>query len=89
MFEFFDFGPLREYLYRNEIISVLGCNCGEVGCWRLRCRSDADGQRITWHDFLQPHRPDRDYSGFGPFRFDSTQYMSAISLLQENISQAR
>lgn len=89
VFEFFDFGPLNEYFCREGIISVLGCACGEVGCWPLRCRIKADGGTITWDDFSQPYRPDRDYSNFGPFRFDSAQYLGAISSLQENISGAR
>ena len=88
VFEYFDFGPLSEYFDRNETISVLGCDCGEVGCWPLMCRIKADGDSITWHSFLQPHRSGRDYSGFGPFSFDTPQYLSAVFSLQENISRA-
>jgi hypothetical protein len=58
---------------------VLGCgSCGEVGCWPLEVRIDVDDAWVTWRSFRQPHRPDRDYSGFGPFRFDAAAYRAAL-----------
>jgi hypothetical protein len=35
----------------------------------------------TGDSFRQPHRPDWDYSGFGPFVFDRAQYDEALQLL--------
>lgn len=52
----FDFGPINEYFCKTERISVLGCDCGEVGCWPLVCRVGMEGDTVTWHSFLQPHR---------------------------------
>jgi len=31
-----------------------------------------------WSAFSQPFREHRDYSGFGPFEFDRTQYEIAV-----------
>ena len=42
-------------------------------------RPEIDGDQVSWHSFRQPHRPDRDYSGFGPFRFDAAAYRAALS----------
>jgi hypothetical protein len=89
--EFFRYGALdRYFLGRSEMpcfasaperIFVLGCACGEVGCWPLTCSVDARGEQVTWRAFEQPHRPDRDYSEFGPFVFDRAQYEEALRSL--------
>lgn len=87
VFEFFNFGPLADYFHSKERISVLACDCGEIGCWPLRCRVQIQGDDTIWCQFFQPHRAGRDYSDFGPFKFDSEQYMTAISLLQQQLSR--
>ncbi len=86
VFEFFNFGPPQEHFRKPQDVYVLGCQCGEVGCWPLTCRVEANGDTMTWANFLQPHRPERDYSNFGPFKFDATQYLSAVSSLQESLA---
>jgi hypothetical protein len=34
---------------------------------------------VTWDGFRQPHRPKRDYAGFGPFVFDLSTYRAAAT----------
>lgn len=83
----FDFGDLSRYLLGLGIAQwprpgqawLLGCDCGEVGCWPLEAAVDVTGGQVVWSGFAQPHRPDRDYAGFGPFRFDRDQYECAVS----------
>jgi len=87
VFEFFNAGPLNEYFCDPNEIWVLGCDCAEVGCWPLICRVGADGDLITWDAFSQPHRKDRDYSAFGPFTFNSAQYLDAIRSLQNRFTE--
>jgi hypothetical protein len=61
-------------------VDLLGCgSCGEAGCWPLEARIDVDDGAVTWRAFRQPHRPDRDYSGLGPFRFDAAAYRTALT----------
>jgi hypothetical protein len=36
---------------------------------------------VTWHAFRQPHREERDYTDFGPFRFDADEYVAALERL--------
>ena len=82
----FDFGDLSAYLLGRGNrqwpgrgrLWLLGCECGEVGCWPLEARVDAGTDLVVWTDFRQPHRPDRDYTGFGPFVFDREQYDQAV-----------
>lgn len=88
----FNFGDLRLYYLGAQNAQwpsprrawLLGCGCGEVGCWPLEASVDAAHDVVTWHSFQQPHRPDRDYSNFGPFRFDAEQYASAIDAAVEH-----
>jgi hypothetical protein len=72
------FGRMREY---RENIYVLGCECGEVGCWPLCCRVELTVEVVAWKHLEQPHRPDRDYSSFGPFAFLRDRYEHAVSKL--------
>lgn len=84
---FFRFGPAEvHYLGRDGAfgsddgkVPLLGCECGEWGCWPLRARVIVGDETVTWTDFEQPYRKERDYSGFGPFVFDRHEYESAIS----------
>lgn len=57
---------------------LLGCDCGEAGCWPLTASVQVVDDVVVWSDFEQPHRPNWDYDGFGPFRFDRTQYDAAV-----------
>ena len=87
----FDFGSLADYFSckfddsslwtRLGGIWVLGCDCGEVGCWPLECKVSIDADRVHWTNFRQPHRPERDYSTFGPFLFDAHPYQLAVERL--------
>jgi len=82
----FHYGPLlgyflgaRDHRYWGTIgkIAVLGCSCGEVGCWPLYAAVHVTATEVRWSAFEQPHRPDRSYAGFGPFTFDRRQYEAA------------
>jgi hypothetical protein len=62
----------------NGITWLLGCDCSDAGCWPLEARVTVDGDRVIWHQFRQPHRPQQDYSAFGPFIFDRDAYEVAV-----------
>jgi hypothetical protein len=83
----FNFGDLTAYLtghpdsaYWAErgVIALLGCDCGEVGCWPLEACVLIGDDLVTWRGFAQPHRPTRDYGSFGPFTFRRSQYERAV-----------
>lgn len=88
---YFKFGPAsHHYLTTHEVfisrkgkIPVLGCECGEWGCWPLLARVILEKTTVTWTDFEQPYRPDRDYSSFGPFVFSRSAYESAIAAIAD------
>ena len=69
------------YFARLNRVYLLGCQCGEVGCWPLIARIRAERESVVWDCFEQPHRKERDYSGFGPFVFDTEQYREAVAAL--------
>ncbi len=58
---------------------LLGCACGEAGCWPLEAGVVATTQTVTWSDFAQPFRSERSYEGFGPFVFGREQYDAALA----------
>jgi hypothetical protein len=83
----FNFGDLTRYYEAREDRQwskpqhawVLGCDCGEVGCWPLTVRITVTADDVIWSDFSQDHRPKWDYTGFGPFAFKRQQYVSAVA----------
>ncbi|MFG1886893.1 hypothetical protein ACGFIR_03355 [Micromonospora sp. NPDC049051] len=83
----FAFGDLTAYLSGRPdsahragsgTIALLGCDCGEVGCWPLNAQVVAADDVVTWRGFVQPYRPGRDYADFGPFVFRRDQYERAV-----------
>lgn len=65
--------------------AVLGCVCGDVGCWPLMARIVVTADLVVWDSFEQPHRPGRDYTGFGPFRFERGRYEDALRVLAAQV----
>ena len=86
--DYFNFGPLLPYFCaevgrpgassKDEAIYLLGCECGEVGCWPLMASVIRIGSGYQWSAFRQPFRPRRNYVGFGPFTFERHQYENAL-----------
>ena len=69
---------------------LLGCpGCGTDACSPIECAVDLSDDFIVWRDFVDPHRPEGDYSGFGPFVFDRLQFESAIVTMETALSRAR
>lgn len=62
----FNFGDLSRYYLGLEANQwpkmgeawLLGCHCGEIGCWLLGARITVGGTNVTWSASQQPHRPD-------------------------------
>jgi hypothetical protein len=90
--DYFNFGDLVAYLFGQAARQypapgrayLLGCgDCGEVGCWPLEASIVLDEHMVTWSNFAQPHRRERDYSEFGPFVFDRAQYAGAVREARE------
>ena len=80
---FFRFGtPAEHYLKTEKKIPLLGCECGEWGCWPLLAQIEADGEQVVWAGFEQPFRPRRNYSAFGPFTFERSAYEAALRELE-------
>jgi hypothetical protein len=68
---------------------LLGCSCGEVGCWPLMARVELSEAEVTWREFEQPHRSSEwSYEGFGPFVFNRSQYMKALEAAEEALNES-
>lgn len=59
---------------------LMGCPCGEWGCWPLTAMIDVKDDRVTWRRFRNGHR-DWDLSALGPFVFERIQYETAVAVL--------
>jgi hypothetical protein len=85
--QFFRFGPMEDHFHGRSTDAmgpgtpVLGCECGEWGCWPLMARITVTADLVTWDSFRQPHRKTRDYTALGPFQFDRHQYDDALAAL--------
>jgi hypothetical protein len=93
----FNLSPLPSYFLGKEGpiesdeaggIYALFCECGEAECWPLITHVQADEKIVIWDRFAQPHRPKRNYTGFGPFKFARSRYDEGVatSALAEGIS---
>ena len=84
---YYKFGPAEAHYVgrggRHDKVVLLGCECGEWGCWPLLATVELTEATVTWQDFEQPYRKSRDYSGFGPFEFDRHEYLSALVLIAD------
>ena len=91
---FFRFGPLDEHFHGRSTsamgskTALLGCSCGEWGCWPLMARIAVTQGLVTWDAFEQPHRPERDYARLGPYRFPRRQYDAALVGLRYEVAAA-
>lgn len=65
------------YLGSARKTELLGCECGEAGCWPLLARVEVRAAEVRWSEFEQPFRPKWDY-GTLAFTFDRAQYGAAL-----------
>jgi hypothetical protein len=56
---------------------LMGCTCGDWGCWPLTAQVAVDATHVVWSHFRTGHR-DWDLSALGPFDFDREQYDEAL-----------
>jgi hypothetical protein len=68
-----DLGEPVETWFGDGDTVLLGCECGESGCWPLTARVTVTDTTVTWLEFCTGHR-DWDLSAVGPFTFDRRAY---------------
>lgn len=83
------FGKLNEndiYNYDGKTL-VLGCNCGEPGCWPLIVRITEEDEVIIWSEFEQPFRDEEsaggywDYTNFKSLEFNKQLYEEQLKAI--------
>lgn len=68
---------------------LLGCDCGDWGCWPLSAEVRVLTGTVIWRAFRNGHRPSWDLSGLGLFEFDRDQYESALRAAQRPLPRER
>jgi hypothetical protein len=62
---------------------LLGCECGEPGCWPLMARIEVGPETVSYSDFTQPHRDERwSYDAMPVLTFEREQYEEALAGLR-------
>ena len=77
--------PSRHYL-GDPVLSwfddgdtvLLGCTCGDWGCWPFTAIVTATRDTVTWSGFRTGHR-DWDYRNLRDITFDRQQYEQAVT----------
>ncbi len=68
---------------------LLGCDCGEAGCWPLMAEVTVDDRTVTWRAFEQPHRRSKwSYEALDELRFDRSDYEAALEQAQTLVPAA-
>jgi hypothetical protein len=62
---------------------LLGCDCGDWGCWPLVARVEVAAATVTWHHFKNPHRAAWDLNRLGPFTFERAQYEASLRATEQ------
>lgn len=76
--------PSRHYLgdpvlrLGDDRTVLLGCTCGDWGCWPFAADVRVDGSTVTWTGYRHGFR-DWDYRALRAFTFLRTQYGSAVA----------
>ena len=76
--------PSRHYLgepvlswFGDGDTVLLGCVCGDWGCWPFTAVVTVEHDAVTWSSYRHGHR-DWDYTGLWDLVFDRTQYQEAL-----------
>jgi len=70
---------------KEELVTVLGCDCGVVECWPLRARMRRRGGVVVWSHFQQPNRG-WTYERLGPFTFREAEYDRAVASVAKHVA---
>ncbi|WP_387971248.1 hypothetical protein [Glycomyces rhizosphaerae] len=63
---------------------LLGCTCGDWGCWPLVADVAVTETAVSWSRFRNGHRGNWDLKELGLFVFDRAQYEAALRGLERN-----
>lgn len=65
---------------------LLGCECGEVGCWPLMAEIEPQEHAVVWSAFCQPHR-DWSYEAMRALTFERRAYEAALADAERAVPQ--
>jgi hypothetical protein len=68
-------------------VALMGCDCGEVGCWPFLASITHETGGVRWSGFRQPFRPGWDYDALGSLRFDGADYNAEVARAQDRFRE--
>ncbi|MDR0443217.1 MAG: hypothetical protein LBH44_07425 [Treponema sp.] len=81
----------KDMLNYNGKTQLLGCACGEAGCWPFLSKIKTNNNILTWNEYEQPHRKINssggywDYSNLQSFTFNKIDYENNLLRAVETI----
>jgi hypothetical protein len=78
----FEGRPQDADLLREDRVALMGCDCGDVGCWPFLASITQETDVVQWSEFRQPFRPGWTYDGLGSPRFDAEDYFREVAHAQ-------
>lgn len=69
--------PVARWFEDGDTV-LMGCPCGEWGCWPLTVDVAVTDTSVHWRHFRNGHR-EWDLSALGPFEFDRLAYERALN----------
>jgi|AGTN01.2.fsa_nt_gi hypothetical protein len=83
-YEGLDLGTFQHTNKNSHLgLTVLQCECGQIGCWDMHVKVTADKDTVMWSDFSNPHRGPDSPAGHWvyalKFIFDRRQYEAELS----------
>jgi hypothetical protein len=83
----FEGRPADPDLRAEGQVALMGCDCGEVGCWPFLVSITKRSGEVRWSGFRQPFRPRWDYDRLGMLRFDAAAYDAEIARAEARFAE--
>ena len=78
--------PFHKSIYPDKnLVEVLACSCGSIGCWSLLANVEYTMSEVIWNGFISPiceHVENLNVT-FPTFKFSKGHYRSAIAQLKD------
>jgi hypothetical protein len=79
--------PASENLDYGDRVALMGCVCGDVGCWPFLASIEVTEDEIAWTAFRQPHRRRWNYARLPRLLFERSQYEFAVDNARERFRE--
>jgi hypothetical protein len=73
--------PIASWFEDGDTV-LMGCTCGEWGCWPLTAQVEVNVATVRWSQSRNGHRDSWDLAALGSFEFERGQYLDALAVIR-------